>query len=216
MSKPRDYELWAERIDDLDRTQLTVEQTNAIEAFDRAFEILKKTPSPEPSADFTRSVMARLAPRPQPQPQPQPSLRTRLLRWMHAHPFAGWQFGGAAFAAMIIGLVFVPLQPDPIGASRSGIGSMAQSAPAAGTEFVLYAPQASEVLVVGDFNGWGSAGAVKLQPAANGTWRAQIKLNPGQYQYAFVVNGKQWLADPGAMRHVDDDFGRKNSILLVM
>lgn len=212
MSKPREMKSWAEKIDEIDRSQLTAEQKNEIEAFDRAFDILKKTPLPEPSADFTRSVMARL----EPKPKPKRSLRTRILQWMHEHPLAGWQFGGAAFAATIIGLIFVPLQPGRIDAPHSGIAQMAQSAPAAGTEFVLYAPQASEVLVVGDFNGWGSAGAVKLQPATNGTWRAQIKLNPGQYQYAFVVNGKQWLADPGAMRQVDDDFGRKNSILLVM
>lgn len=209
MSKPHD-KLGAERIDELDRSQLTAEQTSAIEALEQAFDILKETPSPEPSADFTRSVMARLEPR------PQPNLGKRLLQWMHDHPFAGWQFGGVAFAAMIIGMAVVPLQPGRIGVPDNGTAPMAQSTPAAGTEFVLYAPQASEVLVVGDFNGWGSAGAVKLQPATNGTWRAQIKLNPGQYQYAFVVNGKQWLADPRAMRHVDDDFGRKNSVLLVM
>lgn len=212
MSMPRESKSWAERVDEPDRSQFTAEQRSEIAAFDRAFDILKKTPLPEPSVDFTRSVMARL----QTRPQPKRSLHTRIVQWMHEHPVAGWQFGGVAFAAMIIGLVFVPLQPGQIDAPQNGVAQMAQSAPAAGTEFVLYAPQAREVLVVGDFNGWGSTGAVKLKPTTDGTWRAQIKLNPGQYQYAFVVNGKQWLADPGAMRQVDDDFGRKNSILLVM
>lgn len=212
MSMPHEMKSWTERIDEPDRSPFTAEKKSEIEAFERAFDILKKTRAPEPSADFTRSVMARLEPR----PQPKRSLHTHILQWMHKRPLVGWQFGGAAFAAMIIGLVFVPLQPGRIETPDTGIGRMAQSTSAAGTEFVLYAPQASEVLVVGDFNGWGSAGTVKLQPATNGTWRAQIKLNPGQYQYAFVVNGKQWLADPRAVRQIDDDFGRRNSVLLVM
>jgi hypothetical protein len=37
-------------------------------------------------------------------------------------------------------------------------------------------------------------------------------LPAGQHQYAFVVDGARWVADPGAPA-VDDGFGRRNSVL---
>jgi 1,4-alpha-glucan branching enzyme len=81
--------------------------------------------------------------------------------------------------------------------------------------FELTAPEASSVALVGDFNDW-NAGVTPLKRAqANGRWEVTVPLAPGQYNYAFVVDGARWLPDPTAPRTVGDDFGKPNSVVTV-
>lgn len=82
-------------------------------------------------------------------------------------------------------------------------------------EFVLMAPEASQVMLVGDFNGW-NPGATPLRASQRGgIWSVTVPLTPGRHQYVFLVDGKQWLPDPRAPRAPADDFGVPNSILTV-
>lgn len=82
-------------------------------------------------------------------------------------------------------------------------------------EFVLTAPGASQVMLVGDFNGW-SPGATPLRATErDGIWSVTIPLAPGRHEYAFLVDGKQWLPDPRAPLAPGDDFGAPNSVLTV-
>ena len=81
--------------------------------------------------------------------------------------------------------------------------------------FSLEAPGASEVLVSGEFNGWGgdaSSAWPLADPDGDGTWTRDEKLDPGSYQYKFVVDGS-WIPDPANPDSVDDGFGGKNSLL---
>ena len=80
-------------------------------------------------------------------------------------------------------------------------------------QFVLVAPQANSVSLVGDFNGWDP----KRSPmrTANGIWAAVVQLAPGRYRYAFLVNGVEWRADPGAPAARDDEFGTPSSVVTV-
>ena len=78
--------------------------------------------------------------------------------------------------------------------------------------FTLLAPQASSVAVVGDFNDWKPTPLVKN---GAGAWVARVRLAPGQYNYAFVVDGSRWVADPTAPRNAVDDFGSPNSVVTV-
>ena len=80
-------------------------------------------------------------------------------------------------------------------------------------EFTLAMPEAESVSIAGDFNGWDSSNAKLIKK--NGVWTAVIKVKPGRYQYAFVVNGGKWLPDPNALKFVDSGFGGKNSIIEV-
>jgi hypothetical protein len=81
--------------------------------------------------------------------------------------------------------------------------------------FELTAPEASSVALVGDFNDW-NAGVTPLKRAqANGRWEVTVPLAPGQYNYAFVVDGARWLPDPSAPRASGDDFGKPNSVVTV-
>jgi hypothetical protein len=42
-----------------------------------------------------------------------------------------------------------------------------------------------------------------------------VSLAPGKYQYAFVLDGQAWLADPAAPISVEDDLGTPSSLLTV-
>jgi len=78
--------------------------------------------------------------------------------------------------------------------------------------FVLFAPDAHEVSLAGTFNQWNPAATPLVRTGAPGVWSATLTLPAGQHQYAFVVDGARWVADPGAPA-VDDGFGRRNSVL---
>jgi len=87
--------------------------------------------------------------------------------------------------------------------------------PAAATvtvRFVLFAPEAQQVALAGTFNQWDPAATPLVRTGAPGVWAATLTLPTGQHQYAFVVDGARWVADPAAPA-VDDGFGRQNSVL---
>ena len=87
--------------------------------------------------------------------------------------------------------------------------------PAAATvtvRFVLFAPDAQQVSLAGTFNQWDPAATPLVRTGTPGVWSATLTLPAGQHQYAFVVDGARWVADPGAPA-VDDGFGRRNSVL---
>lgn len=80
-------------------------------------------------------------------------------------------------------------------------------------QFVLVAPQASSVALVGDFNDWDPARSPMR--TAQGVWATTVPLGPGRYRYAFLVNGVEWRADPGAPAAHDDEFGTPSSVITV-
>jgi hypothetical protein len=80
-------------------------------------------------------------------------------------------------------------------------------------QFVLVAPQAASVALVGDFNDWDPARAP--MQTAQGVWATVVPLAPGRYRYAFLVNGVEWRADPGAPSAMDDEFGTPSSVVTV-
>ena len=67
-----------------------------------------------------------------------------------------------------------------------------------------------EVCLAGDFNKWKPEPMAKCE---NG-FRATVKLEPGVYQYKFVVDGV-WKVDPAGKGIAQNDFGTSNSVLLV-
>ena len=85
------------------------------------------------------------------------------------------------------------------------------AASAANIRFVYVAPGATNVSVVGDFNGW-NAQAMPLRRLGDGTWIVDVPLPPGRYAYAFLVDGRITV-DPSAPR-ADGEFG-ENSVLMV-
>ena len=81
-------------------------------------------------------------------------------------------------------------------------------------KFVLVAPQASRVSVVGDFNGWDAAATPAVRQP-DGSWATVVTLRPGRHVYSFVVDGTHFVADPAAPMAPDDGYGQKNSVVVV-
>lgn len=80
-------------------------------------------------------------------------------------------------------------------------------------KFVLVAPQAARVSVVGDFNGWDLA-ATPAERQADGSWTTFVPLSPGRHVYSFIVDG-QFVSDPTAPITPADGYGRTNSVMIV-
>jgi hypothetical protein len=79
------------------------------------------------------------------------------------------------------------------------------------TRLAIDAPDAERVEIAGDFNDWRPVAATRV---ANGVWYADLRIAPGQYRYAFRVNGKEWRVPRGATA-ARDEFGGKSAWLIV-
>jgi 1,4-alpha-glucan branching enzyme len=82
-----------------------------------------------------------------------------------------------------------------------------------GVELTCAAPRAGRVFVAGDFNHW-RAGDLRLRRDETGSWKVQVWLAPGRYEYRFIVDG-EWQNDPQAPVSVPNEFGSSNCVLLV-
>ncbi len=78
--------------------------------------------------------------------------------------------------------------------------------------FVLRLAQpAKAVRVVGSFNEWDQEQG-RMQKGKNNEWRKRMNLQPGRYEYKFIVDG-DWQVDPDAAECVTNSFGTINSVL---
>ena len=81
------------------------------------------------------------------------------------------------------------------------------------TEFSLSAPQATRVIIAGDFNQW-NLSAHPLKQGKKGVWKISLALGPGQYEYRFHVDG-EWQNDPNWSSFVESPFGTLNCMRIV-
>lgn len=139
-------------------------------------------------------------------------------------PQAGWlsrrwtirlsPLGGLAAAAVIATLLItaslvsrgreLPPAADP-GAGHASSKVM---------QFVLVAPDAQSVALVGDFNDWSLSATRLARQPGDGVWWVTVSLPPGRYRYAFIVDGDSWRSDPNAPV-VEDEFGGSNSVVTI-
>ena len=80
-------------------------------------------------------------------------------------------------------------------------------------EFRLAAPDAGTVSLVGDFNAWRPEH--ELREVSPGVWSVSVALEPGVYNYGFMVDGATIRLDPLAPRAADG-FGGENSRITVL
>ncbi|MEX2110862.1 MAG: glycogen-binding domain-containing protein [Gemmatimonadaceae bacterium] len=81
-------------------------------------------------------------------------------------------------------------------------------------QFVFVDSGASSVEIVGDFNAW-TKGVNRLERSgAPGVWTISIDLGPGLHEYAFIIDGSHWIADPLAAKS-SDDFGTESAVINV-
>jgi hypothetical protein len=72
---------------------------------------------------------------------------------------------------------------------------------------------ASRVQLAGSFTNWEPR--YELRQSAPDIWTTTIPLTQGVHDYAFVVDGRQWVADPQAPQ-IGDGFGGMNSRLALL
>ncbi|HEY3114298.1 MAG TPA: isoamylase early set domain-containing protein [Gemmatimonadaceae bacterium] len=80
--------------------------------------------------------------------------------------------------------------------------------------FVFVDPKAERVELVGDFNEWARGSTQLKRSGAPGVWAVSVPLSPGRHEYAFIINGSRWVADPLAVKS-SDDFGTESSVIRV-
>jgi hypothetical protein len=189
---------------------------------------LRRQPGVDPAA--VGRVMAEIR-----RPRPDPWHR-RITAWL-TQPRLTLSPAGALLGAAVIGAVALGVARSAIAPSESRTvasvpaigepGVASTSTPTTrvlgttGTsarqnvQFVLVADSARDVRIVGDFNDWDPAATPMRRSATSGIWSVVVQLEPGRHVYAFVIDGKKWIADVTAPRAPDTEFGGPNSIIMV-
>jgi hypothetical protein len=132
-------------------------------------------------------------------------------------PLGGFALAGTMAAVM---MVAVSLGNGSRGADPATPVAATEPAPATlvsqpqSVQFVVRAPGAQRVSLVGDFNDW-DGDATPLRSAAGGLWTVTVPLTAGRYTYTFVVDGERWMADPAAPPAPPDDLGRPSSVVTI-
>lgn len=74
---------------------------------------------------------------------------------------------------------------------------------------------AQQVNVAGDFNSW-DVESIPMKKTKNGEFAASVELAKGlEYQYKFVIDGKEWINDPEADKYVINEFHTENSVVVL-
>jgi hypothetical protein len=150
-----------------------------------------------------------------------PSAARRAGAWLLRPSLSLSPLTAGLAAAALLALLLVPwreeaLVPEPavaVGGEGAGVpGSGAD--PVVYVQFVLEAPSARSVAVAGDFNEWDARHALE-DSDGDGVWTGRVPIRPGVHQYMFVIDGTEWVTDPGADRWTDDGFGNRNAVLAV-
>jgi hypothetical protein len=194
---------------DADTAQQVEEHLKSCSTCNKEYQSLKEiitslnslSPKPAPET-FTQNIMAKIS---QKEIQIQTSWINRIKKQVSI-PQPSFRLVGAAAAATLIvffAFTFIFNTPD------TSLICLAE------VQFSLKIndSKAHTVAIAGDFNGWNPQANILEDPEGDGIWTGTLKLEPGRYEYMFVLDGEKWLPDPNALRYVKDGFGNKNAIL---
>lgn len=121
----------------------------------------------------------------------------------------------AGIAALMVGSAWIGRVTAPTPETSATSAAAPSIADGSVVRFVIEAPGASTVALVGDFNAW-NVGATPLEATEReGIWTVTVPLPAGRHEYAFVVDGVRWMPDPNAPRAGTADFGPANSVVTV-
>ena len=83
--------------------------------------------------------------------------------------------------------------------------------------FTFNAPEAKSVHIAGSFNDWNMDSdplSQSKEGRASGTWSRIFYLEPGVYEYRFIVDGL-WYDDAGSVEGWTNKFGSFNCVIWV-
>lgn len=169
---------------------------------------VSRLPRPRVPQGFAERVLERTV--------PATSIRARLTEMLFAPRDFQWNLAAAVGTAALLLLVVAGVVARSVRTPASPAADAPSAAVAAPStvlvRLVIVQPGARLVQVAGDFNGWDPA-RTPLDEVSAGAWAVTIPLQPGRYEYMYVVDGQQWIADPFAVEHKDDGFGSRNAVL---
>jgi len=140
--------------------------------------------------DLTKRVMAEI----EALSALEPALPPSSVKWWRRR----WTIQVSPLGALAVaaGLVAVVLASQLGGRQAAGPSPVNPAATdgARLTQFILVAPEAAAVTVVGDFNDWSVSAPPLLRADGDGVWWVTVPLAPGRYRYRAVRSD----AAPGA------------------
>ena len=165
--------------------------------------------SERPAPDVTAAVMSQiqdleLAPAPR---RPGTFARLAAMLWT-PREFSLRPAYALGAAAALVTLLAIPFSGSD--ATRNAPGSTGE--PRVFVQFRLEA-MASRVQLAGSFTNWEPR--YELRQSAPGVWSITVPVTQGVHDYAFVVDGEQWVADPYAPQ-IGDGFGGTNNRLALL
>jgi hypothetical protein len=142
--------------------------------------------------------------------------RLAMPRTITVRPLAASLVAASLVLFALVGLWHVSADLDRAATPFAKAMFPPKAAPDQHVQFVLVAPDAKKVAVVGDFNGWdASHSGYQAQHRGGGVWSVMASVPVGHHRYSFIVDDSLWVADPSAPRVVDNDFGTTNSAIVV-
>jgi 1,4-alpha-glucan branching enzyme len=78
--------------------------------------------------------------------------------------------------------------------------------------FTYEDPDAGEVAVTGSFCDWKDGYLLKRDK--KGIWKTSVWIQPGRYEYRFLVDGR-WCGDPVHRERVPNSYGGENDVMVV-
>jgi hypothetical protein len=142
--------------------------------------------------------------------------RLAMPRTITVRPLAASLVAASLVLFALVGLWHVSADLDRAATPFAKAMFRPKAAPDQHVQFVLVAPDAKKVAVVGDFNGWdASHSGYQAQHRGGGVWSVMASVPVGHHRYSFIVDDSLWVADPSAPRVVDNDFGTTNSAIVV-
>ncbi len=100
----------------------------------------------------------------------------------------------------------------PVVCLAQGVGPRATPE---GIVFSFEARGAGVVYIAGEFNAWAPTRDA-MTKVGEATWEITLSLDPGRYEYKFVIDGTDWRDDPANPNAVSDPYGGKNSVVVVL
>ena len=210
--------MMTERIDGyldgmIDPANLTPDERLAAEAAQGAIEQTRAYMNATSPPDLTARVMREIEALPVRHVTARESTFARLVNTCWAPRRVEFVLRPAYVVSAAIAVILVAFLSYGWGTRTVPAVASVSAEPRLFVQFRLEAPDASNVQLAGSFTNWQPR--YELHQAAPGVWTITIPLSLGVHDYAFVVDGQRWVADPYA-QHVDDGFGGLNSRIALL
>ncbi len=201
----------------VERAALTPEERGQVDALVRAIKETRAFVDLSPPPDLATAVMRRVE---QLGKQPETRAPRGVLRrlaegaWMprpvefRVRPLYAM---GSVAAVILLSVFSASVWRSSV--AQAPVVATAAPDPRLFVQFRLEAAGASAVRLAGSFTNWEPQ--YELHQTAPGLWTIMLPLSLGVHDYAFVVDGRRWMADPYAT-HVDDGFGGVNSRIALL